>query len=220
MTFTKPDWRVALRKGDGLDISATYDSKRASWYEAMGIIDPLWYTTDPSVTGADPFSEPVDWHGAVTHGHLAENDHHGGTGVPILPDARRLLAGAQLKTLDIRDFVYGAGDLTLQRPPTVKQGQSLTFRNLDSPAGGSELSAIYHTITACKAPCNKVAGVAYPIADGPTFDSGELGYGPPGITPAANRATWSTPKSLTPGNYNYFCRIHPFMRGSFRVVPR
>ena len=52
------------------------------------------------------------------------------------------------------------------------------------------------------------------------FDSGELGYGPPGLTPAANRNSWSTPKTLKPGTYTYFCRIHPFMRGAFRVVKR
>ena len=50
------------------------------------------------------------------------------------------------------------------------------------------------------------------------FDSGELGYGPRGFTPAANRNTWQTPKSLKAGTYTYFCRIHPFMRGAFRVV--
>ena len=32
-------------------------------------------------------------------------------------------------------------------------------------------------------------------------------------------ATWKTPKNLTPGLYTYFCRIHPFMRGAFRVTP-
>jgi plastocyanin len=32
--------------------------------------------------------------------------------------------------------------------------------------------------------------------------------------------TWRTPSNLTPGTYTYFCRIHPFMRGSFRVVRR
>ena len=57
MTFTKPDWRVAVRRGDTLAVSATYDTRRASWYEVMGIIDPLWYTTDPTVTGVDPFAD-------------------------------------------------------------------------------------------------------------------------------------------------------------------
>jgi len=32
--------------------------------------------------------------------------------------------------------------------------------------------------------------------------------------------TWKTPKSLKVGTYTYFCRIHPFMRGAFKVVPK
>ena len=31
------------------------------------------------------------------------------------------------------------------------------------------------------------------------------------------RRTWQTPKNLPVGTYTYFCRIHPFMRGAFRV---
>jgi plastocyanin len=224
MTFTKPDWRVAVRKGDTLSVSATYDTSRASWYEVMGIIDPLWYTTDADVGGVDPFAHPVDWHGVVTHGHLPENDHHGGA-PSALPDARDLQAGAARPAVGIRGFVYGFGDLARSgaagRPPTVKQGGTLRFRNFDSPKGANPALAVYHTITACKAPCTATTGIAYPVADGAaTFDSGELGYGPPQATAAANRATWKTPRTLSPGTYGYFCRVHPFMRGAFRVVRR
>ena len=49
------------------------------------------------------------------------------------------------------------------------------------------------------------------------FDSGELGFGPRFATAAANRDTYKTPKNLKSGTYTYFCRVHPFMRGSFRV---
>ena len=35
--------------------------------------------------------------------------------------------------------------------------------------------------------------------------------------PAAGRDTWQTPANLSDGTYAYFCRIHPFMRGAFRV---
>jgi hypothetical protein len=226
MTFTRPDWRVAVKQGDRLNVSATYDTSRASWYEVMGIMDPIWYSDDPSVTGKDPFSEAVDWHGVVTHGHLPENDYHGGTGRPVLPNAVRMLsARAASTTVAIRAFVYGQGDMSLPgasgRPPVIKQGGTLTFRNLDSPKGGDPNLAIYHTITACAAPCNKAPGIAYPLANGPrTFDSGELGYGPRLATAAAQRVTWNTPRSLKPGTYTYFCRVHPFMRGSFRVVAR
>jgi hypothetical protein len=225
MTFTKPDWRVAVRRGDTLSVTATYDTRRASWYEVMGIIDPLWYTTDPTVTGADPFTTAIDWHGVVTHGHLPENDHHGGMPLPSLGDPLRALSGAPASSVPIANFIYGRGDFAVSGPnglpPTVKQGSSLTFRNLDSPRGGTPARAVYHTITGCRAPCTGAAGVAYPLANGPvTFDSGELGFGPRFATAAANRATWRTPKSLPVGTYTYFCRIHPFMRGAFRVVPQ
>jgi plastocyanin len=217
MTATKPDWKVALNPGDQIAVSATYDSRRASWYESMGIME-VWYADGHQDGGVDPFTTPVDWHGVLTHGHLPENDNHGG-GAFGLPDARRLLAGTSTARVDIKNFVFGRGDLSLTgrtgRPPTVRAGRSLTFRNLDSSR------TIYHTITACKAPCNKATGIAYPVADGKVqFDSGELGFGPSFATPAANRQTWKTPKNLRAGTYNYFCRIHPFMRGSFRVVAR
>jgi hypothetical protein len=45
----------------------------------------------------------------------------------------------------------------------------------------------------------------------------DLGYGPPDVTAAANDDTWETPPDLGPGTYSYFCRVHPFMRGAFRV---
>ena len=56
---------------------------------------------------------------------------------------------------------------------------------------------------------------AYPLAGGPNrFDSGQLALG---WVPTANRITWNTPTHLKQGTYNYFCRVHPFMRGAFRV---
>jgi hypothetical protein len=225
MTVTKPDWRVAVRKGDTLSVSTTYDTSRASWYEVMGIFGPLWYTLAPDAGGRDPFTQRIDWHGNVTHGHLPENDNHGGNVQSGLPDPRTMRAGAQVPAVGIKDFVYALGDLgrtgTRGRPPAVRQGGTLTFRNFDSPQGQDPAKAIYHTITSCKAPCNRATGIAYPIADGKTtFDSGELGYGPPQATAAANRSKWKTPRNLSPGTYSYFCRIHPFMRGAFRVLPR
>ena len=54
-----------------------------------------------------------------------------------------------------------------------------------------------------------------PRNNGPiAFDSGQLGRRTPGV----GRTSWQTPASLPPGTYTYFCRVHPFMRGSFRVV--
>ncbi len=219
MTVTKPNWRVALKAGDTLSIHATYDTRKASWYEAMGI--SVVFFAPGGVPGADPFAG-VDWHGILTHGHLPENEHHGG-GAFGFPDARTLPAGSSAGQVVIRGYVYGRGDLSATsangRPPVVKAGRSITFKNLDATPSMQARKSAYHTITACRAPCNRSTGIAYPLADGKvTFDSGELGYGPPIGTPAANRNTWKTPKTLKPGTYTYFCRIHPFMRGAFRVV--
>ncbi|QEC47342.1 hypothetical protein FSW04_06935 [Baekduia soli] len=229
LTATRPDWRVAVRAGDTLDVSTTYDTGKASWYESMGIM-VVWYADGIQAGAADPFTTPIDWHGLVTHGHLPENDNHGGDPSSGLPDARDLLDGSAPSNVDIKGFIYGNGDLSMTgragRPPVVRAGRSLTFTNLDATRAMKPRASAYHTITACKAPCTATTGIAYPLADGPVrFDSGELGYGPSfgggragRFTPAANRNTWKTPRNLGAGTYTYFCRIHPFMRGAFRVV--
>jgi hypothetical protein len=219
MTVTDPSWRIDVRPGDEISINATYDTRKGSWYESMGIMF-TWYADGADHGGGvDPFTTPVKTTGKITHGHLPENDNHGGQRGD-LPNPSRLLAGAQTKTVTIKDFVYGRGDLSLLgrrgRPPVIRPGQSLQFRNDDS-----DDRPIYHTITACKAPCNRRTGVAYPLADGRVdFDSGELGFGPSFATAAAQRDTWRTPKNLRAGTYTYFCRVHPFMRGAFRVKGR
>jgi plastocyanin len=222
MTHTKPSWRVAIKAGDRLNVSATYDTSKASWYESMGIM-VLFYADGKAAEAKDPFASKVDWHGLLTHGHLPENRQHGGKPRPRLPDARTLPNGVFSSNLEIKGFSYERGNLLLAGkrglPPLVRAGQSLTFTNLDAITTMSAQESAYHTITSCKAPCTGTSGIAYPLADGKAqFDSGELGYGPAGFTPAANRNTWQTPKSLKAGTYTYFCRIHPFMRGAFRVV--
>jgi len=216
MTATKPSWRVALKAGDVLSTKVTYDTSRASWYESMGIM-VVWYADGRRPEAVDPFSGQVATTGLLTHGHLPENNNHGGE-ASTLPDARNLGDGFRTNSVGIRNFFYGRGDLggsgKAGRPPVVKPGQSITFTNFDGTQAMPYTQQAFHTITACRAPCNRSTGIAYPIADGRAgFDSKQLGYG----TPAANVNKWSTPTNLTPGTYTYFCRIHPFMRGAFRV---
>jgi plastocyanin len=221
MTATKPSWRPTLKKGDTLKVSATYDVSHASWYETMGIM-VVFYADGKQPDGKDPFKKGVDATGLLTHGHLPENNNHGGSNVG-LPDPTSMLAGPPAQTVNIKDFVYGRGDLSLTgkngRPPIVKRGKSINFVNLDDSSPQVSLrDAKYHTITACKSPCNRLTGIAYPTANARyQFDSAELGYGPSFATAASNRNSWKTPKNLPRGTYSYFCRIHPFMRGAFRV---
>jgi len=214
MGGTSKDWRVALRPGDRLRVSATYDTSRASWYESMGIM--VAYMADDS-SGVDPFRSPLDQADPPTHGQLPENLHYGGTPTG-LPDPAALPDGqAPANTVNIANFSYAPGDQNLpggmNAPPAVHQGQSLNFVNQDAA------SQILHSVTACRLPCNLSTGASYPLANGPIdFDSGNLGYGPPGLTAASNRNSWSTPATLPAGTYSFFCRIHPFMHGAFRVV--
>jgi hypothetical protein len=75
MTTTPDDWQVAVKAGDTLSLSTTYDTKRASWYESMGL-GVVWMYDGPG--GNDPFAQAIDIKGVLTHGQLAENDNDGG----------------------------------------------------------------------------------------------------------------------------------------------
>lgn len=262
MSATGPDWRVRIRRGDVLAVSATYDTSRASWYEVMGIM--ITGITVGDEGGVDPFTGQVDQSDFLTHGRLRENVEPPGTRRrnPGYANAVKLRQGPFVSKVLIRNFGFAPGDLTMPGrrglPPSVAQGSSLTFVNRDEPA-----TVRFHTVTACRAPCNRGSGISFPLADGAgLFDSGELGFGPaigtaglggggygdasvPGSpvvdVPAARedceeggptglinavktgcigRLSWKTPRDLSPGTYTYFCRIHPFMRGAFRVVPK
>jgi plastocyanin len=214
------DWRVILQPGDKLSVHATYDTSRADWYEVMGIMGAALYDGS-DVGGFDAMSNQIPQDNYLTHGHLRENDNHGGlpTGAPdpfALPSA-----AAPNNTIGVQGFSYLGDPNASWAVPTIDPGQSLTFKNYDAVPSVNA----YHTITSCKAPCTGSTGIAYPVANGPvTFDSGELGFNRPyGLplpvnAPAADRDTWKTPSDLAPGTYTYFCRIHPFMRGAFRVA--
>jgi hypothetical protein len=258
MSATDDNWKVNVKKGDVLSISATYDTSRASWYEVMGIM-VVGITKEPVPGGVDPFTGTVDQTDYLTHGRLPENIDSGVRKKnPGLRNPIRLRTGPYKDRIAINNFLYSQGDLSYPGkrglPPAVRQGHSLEFINEDKP-----LTERFHTITACKAPCNLTGGIGYPLANGAGFDSGELGYGPtistalygggggdptvpitPVVDTPANKANckgvpglvsviangcvgtvvYKTPKNLRPGTYTYFCRIHPFMRGAFRVVKK
>jgi hypothetical protein len=256
MSATGPNWRVHIKKGDILSTNATYDTTRASWYEVMGIM--VVGITKDDEGGVDPFTGQVDQTDYLTHGRLPENIDPAGTRKvnPVYNNSIKMRQGPFISKVTIRNFSFSQGDLTIPGkqglPPSVPQGRSLTFVNKDNP-----LTIRFHTVTDCKAPCNRGSGISFPLANGGTvFDSGELGYGPSAnlgvlngdnnipLTAAIDRptsksncstatgltklvqtgcvgsVTWKTPNNLSPGTYTYFCRVHPFMRGAFRVVPK
>ncbi len=229
MKGTPPDWRVQVQAGDTVSVHATYDTSRADWYEVMGIMPVAVY--DGTISGSQnaqwskcptPNTHPppancIPEDGVETHGHLAENDNHGGESTGVADPFSLPSAPSPGNSVNIQSFAYHAGNAGLS-VPTIQPGQSLTFRNSDAIPSVNA----FHTITACKDPCTGKTGIAYPIANGPvTIDSGELGYngnqGSLAGAPASGTDTWKTPSDLPAGTYTYFCRIHPFMRGSFRV---
>jgi hypothetical protein len=156
--------------------------------------------------------------------------HHGGTG-NVSPDLNRFPSCRTRKVI-IGGFHFTPGDFSStgadRCTPTVREGQSLTFVNDDAFPAPTALSftniltpnpnylkSIFHSVTSCQYPCGLDTGISYPLANGAgNYDSGQLGDG----TPAVGRLDWSTPTNLKPGTYTYFCRIHPFMRGVFRII--
>jgi len=214
MVGSGPNWRPEVKKGDVLSTTATYETKRASWPESMGIM-VVYMAEDQH--GVNPYKKRVDYKGQLIHGHYAENSDHGG-GLPLVgPDPSKLPDGVKSdgNPFTIGDFVFNGADFMLPgelgRPPVVDEGKSLTFQL----SGDDVTNDVFHSLTSCKSPCNKSTGIAYPIADGKfTFDSGQLGLGG---APTVNRTTWQTPANLPRGTYTFYCRIHPLMRGAFRV---
>ena len=214
MFGTDKNWRVQVKKGDVLSTTATYETKIASWPESMGIM--VVYMAE-NEKGTNPYRKRVNFPGRLNHGRYEENRDHGG-GLPVVgPDPARLPDGASsgASPFIISDFVYNGADFRLPgalgRPPVVDEGKRLTFKLSDSDVD----QEMWHSLTSCKAPCNRSTGISYPIPDGKfQFDSGQLGIGGP---PTVGRTGWSTPSDLPRGTYTFFCRIHPLMRGAFRV---
>jgi len=214
MVGTRDDWRPEVKKGDVLSMNSTYETKLASWPESMGIM--VVYMAEGE-HGTNPYRKKVDYKGQLIHGHYAENNDHGGKLPVVGPDPTRLPDGANPdgNPFTISGFSFNGGDFRLPgaagRPPVVDEGKSLTFQ-LNQDDINDE---IWHSLTSCKTPCNKSTGIAYPIPDGKfTFDSGQLGVGG---APTVERTSWKTPADLPRGTSTFFCRIHPLMRGAFRV---
>ena len=235
MTATRADWRISLKAGDTVSIDATYDVKKASWYESMGIL-PLAVSNASDPAAKDPFDDEAavramyDAGGILTHGRLPENIDRKADKDLKLPDPRKLKSKGKVSKagIVIDAFRYSKGGYSAfkgfpkdsMRPPVIRPGQSLAFTNYDAILAMPDTEQAWHSITSCKAPCNRGSGIGYPLADGPIkFDSGQLGYGTGTSTEVTTgTSTYTTPPLTKAGKtYTYFCRIHPFMRGSVRV---
>jgi plastocyanin len=238
MEATPRNWRVSVKEGDVVQINTTYNVKRGSWYESMGIL-PIAWSKSPDPAARDPFddSEEVqamyETGGILTHGRLKENIDYKARKDLKLPDPRKLNSAGLVPAggIDIDSFVYSPGGYSatrnfptnLMRPPVVDPGDTVQFTNNDALPGVPQTEQVWHSITSCKAPCNKGSGIGYPLANGPiSFDSGQLGFGTgTSAEVTTGTSTYETPPLKKAGEtYTYFCRIHPFMRGSVRTAKK
>ena len=188
----------------------------------------------PDLVGRDG-SKRLCLRGQVTHGAVPESGATGGCGqggCPALPKKN----GEVVTDIHSAGFTYANADLGVIDTvgiPLAKIGEPLRLWSWDAAA------KVYHTYTRCKEPCSGATGINYPLADGGTgnsndrmdFDSGEIGAGLL-FEPAKSQIGGSEPYDeqwvkdalyweFTPnrtGDYSFFCRVHPGMRGAFRVV--
>lgn len=223
MTVTNQDWRFTVRRGDRVTVTGYYDTSHP-WYEAMAIMfawaHPL---TAAEMQGRAVCAMPTSTTGSVTDPPNPPNQApvFGGSNEGRY-SAQQSQVGAATTSVAIRGFDYSPGGIG-QPPAAVHPGDRVTFTNYD--AAGS----IFHSVTSCVKPCDGDYGQSYPLATWPSTtpdalqlgDSGQLGYGPPAATASVQRSTWTYTVPDDAANDTllaYFCRIHPFMRGSLKVV--
>jgi plastocyanin len=239
MEATRRDWRIHLKAGDKVTVSATYNVKKASWYESMGILPLAVSSNNNDPLAKDPFDDDAavramyEEGGVLTHKRLPENVDAKADKNLGLPDPRKLKSKGRVHKggLEINGFGYSQGGYSAfkgypsseMRPPVVSPGSTVTFTNLEALPSMSDEDQVWHSVTSCQAPCNRGSGIGYPLAAGPIkFDSGQLGYGAGTSTEVTTGSNvYTTPPLTQPGKtYTYFCRIHPFMRGSVRVADK
>jgi plastocyanin len=209
VTYKKVKRKKVVRVKVRSKKSSRKGSKRARKTQYKRVVKTYW-VKKKIVTGIDVTDGVMNrpWH-----------DHHGGVcGVEGWPACDRPEAkhppGKLTNEVTIANFLYTPGDMSLSgedgAPPRVKQGTSLRFTNLD------QFLLIRHSVTTCKWPCNGRYTANYPHPDG-IWDSKTLGWDP--IDGGEMNPAASTPSNLSAGKYAYFCRIHPWMRGAFEVIP-
>jgi plastocyanin len=187
----------------------------------------------PSLTGPH---KTLCLHGQVTHPARPESEDAVGPCTKRSCPPLTSKDGPMVTDIHAAGFTYGSADLGVIDAtgiPRVKKGEPVRFWNEDTALG------VWHTFTACRYPCDGPTGINYPLADGGNgdpgdpmnFESMEIGWGllfDPTKSQvggsgdydaqwAQDGLEWSfTP--TRPGVYTFYCRVHPGMRGAFKVV--
>jgi hypothetical protein len=230
MEVTHPAFRAPIHEGDRIRISGTYENRRHAWYQVMTHQGLYIDEAQPPKGRCRPYlvgkaakrkgKHKIDPTRGVRNRSWGHHDTDLICGKRFdAPPCERPLEetppGRRTDQVTIANFLYRPGDRALAglegAPPRVPQGTSLRFVNADQALN------IRHSVTTCRWPCNGPYVANYPLADG-VWDSGTLGYDL--IDGGSPNPVAETPKDLEVGKYAYFCRIHPWMRGAFEVVPR
>ena len=224
MTISRPQWRAPIRAGDRLRINGKYENKRHAWYAAMSHVGLFVDEQQKPRKGCAPYAvgpkrkkKNVNLLRGTLNRRWDKNHQNNACGKrwgrPCNRKEPDRGQGMETDLVTIQGFAYTPGDRNLAgemgAPPRIKQGSSLTFMNTDQQL------AIRHSVTTCRWPCNGPYVTNYPLADG-RWDSGTLGFDL--VDGGSPTPTASTPTDLKAGRYAYFCRIHPWMRGAFKVV--
>ncbi len=227
----------ASKEGDVVSINVTYNVKRGDWIESMGIMATAWYPGHDDPLARDPFDDAaevkamVDEGGILTHGRLRENADSKARKDLGLPDPRKLPSQGPVPKggIDIDSFVYSPGGFSairafpqeLMRPVDRQPRRDGQLHQQRRAARDAQHASRSGTASApARRPATRAPASATRSSPATLrFDSGQLGYGQSfssGVTTGSNEYT--TPPLTKPGKtYTYFCRIHPFMRGSIRV---
>jgi polyvinyl alcohol dehydrogenase (cytochrome) len=219
---THPAWRAPVHKGDRIRISGTYENRDHAWYTVMTHLGMYFDLAQPPKGRCKPYMI-ADKKWKVTEGVPNRSwGHHTDEfcgeewGEPACEHADTGPPAPEIRTnlVKILNFAYLPGDRAasgqIAAVPVIKPGEQLTFVNDDQSAN------IRHSVTTCASPCNGKYVANYPLADG-RWDSGTLGFDL--IDGGSPNPMAQTPPDLAPGQYRYFCRIHPWMRGEFKVEP-
>lgn len=233
MGASKLGFRAPIRAGDRIAQFGIYSNDLYASYGAMSYAGlytdtqqvpsaptgcnlesygPVLLAGDPDGGSATEGILNHEWHGdADVHCGLSVAPH---TQPCDVSPERPWSSSVETKEVHIAGFKYLPGDLNTSGPlrmlPQVKAGSSIRFVNEDVALG------IRHTVSSCRWPCNGPYVANYPLPDG-DFDSAMLGNIDP-VDGSRFKVDWSTPTTLAPGRYSYFCRTHPWMRGAFEVT--
>lgn len=181
--------------------------------------------------GGDPVETVVN-RATDGDGHSHGNDYCGIPGSPPCDvETADPEPGLPATLVTIERFTFTPGDRSLTGqlglPIQVPRGTTVTFVNNDMAA------TVRHTVTSCAWPCNGPYVANYPQPDG-VFDSGKLGNFDPidggavvseggpvmgyGLAEETDPVFELETGALEPGLYSYYCRVHPWMRGTLQVT--